>query len=176
MNKRKAKIGKKPKRARAIDANQVTSPREPTDAEVQLEFDEASQVPAGARQLRLKIGAGPGPDLSGGDIDAAWDRGDAGEETVGGSASTPDQDIVEDLGKAAGLSYEDNEPLHTTAKLEGRDRKRWELNPVSSEDFQERRLSEQQSIAVERVLRSGRPPHKPGKAKSSKRTGQRKPA
>jgi hypothetical protein len=76
--------------------------------------------------------------VTGGDIDAAWDRADVGEEAVGGSVATPDQDIVENLGSAVGLTYEDNEPLHTTDKLKSRDRRRWELNPASAEDFQER--------------------------------------
>jgi hypothetical protein len=73
------------------------------------------------------------PELSGGDIDAAWQQADqAGEETVGGSVPTPDQDQVDELGKAAGLTYQDDEPLNTEEKLAKRDRQRWELNPASS--------------------------------------------
>jgi hypothetical protein len=53
---------------------------------------------------------------------------------VGGSAPTPDQDQVDEIGEAAGLTYEDDEPLHTSDKLEERDRHRWELNPESAED------------------------------------------
>ena len=76
--------------------------------------------------------------LTGGDIDAAWDQAEAGEETVGGSSPTPDQDIVDEIGRAVGLNYEDAEPLHTTEKIERRDQERWELHPASSEDFGER--------------------------------------
>lgn len=76
--------------------------------------------------------------LTGGDIDAAWDQAAAGEETVGGSSPTPDQDIVDEIGRAVGLNYEDAEPLHTTEKIERRDQERWELHPASSEDFGER--------------------------------------
>ena len=76
--------------------------------------------------------------LTGGDIDAAWDQAAAGEETVGGSSPTPDQDIVDEIGRAVGLIYEDAEPLHTTEKIERRDQERWELHPASSEDFGER--------------------------------------
>jgi hypothetical protein len=47
---------------------------------------------------------------------------------------TPDQDVVDELGQAAGLTYEDDEPLHTGDKLEKRDKKRWELNPESAEE------------------------------------------
>ena len=76
--------------------------------------------------------------LTGGDIDAAWDQAEIGEETVGGTSPTPDQDIVDEIGKAVGIRYEDAEPLHTTEKLERRDEQRWELHPASSEDFSER--------------------------------------
>jgi hypothetical protein len=56
-----------------------------------------------------------------------------GEESVGGRNPTPDQDVVEELGKAVGLIYEDREPLHTTEKIAARDEHRWELDPASSE-------------------------------------------
>lgn len=78
------------------------------------------------------------PTLSGGDIDAAWEDADVGEESVGGGNPTPDQSIVEELGEAMGLTYEDNEPLHTTEKIAARDQHRWELDPASSEGFDER--------------------------------------
>jgi Family of unknown function (DUF6335) len=61
-----------------------------------------------------------------------------GEESVGGENPTPDQDIVEEHGKAVGLTYEDNEPLHGSDKIEGRDQSRWELDPASSEGYEER--------------------------------------
>lgn len=79
--------------------------------------------------------------LAGGDIDAAWDQAGAGEETVGGSSPTPDQDIVDEIGRAVGVGYEDSEPLQPTEKLERRDAQRWELHPASSEDFAERNRS-----------------------------------
>ena len=75
------------------------------------------------------------PKLSAGDIDAAWDRADVGEETVGGSSPTPDQDVVDQLGVAVGLTYEDNEPLDTEKKVAKRDDRRWELDPASSEGY-----------------------------------------
>lgn len=79
-----------------------------------------------------------GPELSGGDIDAAWSQADGtGEETVGGDAPTPDQDIVDDLGKAVGLEMDDKTPLWTTEALELRDDRRWELEPKSAEDYEE---------------------------------------
>ncbi len=79
--------------------------------------------------------------LSGGDIDAAWDEASGGEETVGGSTPTPDQDIVDEIGRAVGVDYEDSEPLDPEAKIERRDENRWELHPASSEDFAQRTQS-----------------------------------
>ncbi|MGQ0811905.1 MAG: DUF6335 family protein [Nitrospiraceae bacterium] len=76
--------------------------------------------------------------LSGGDVDAAWDQAAVGDETVGGSTATPDQDVVEELGDAVGLRYDDRESLRPVEKLEKRDQERWELNPASSEDYPER--------------------------------------
>jgi hypothetical protein len=73
-----------------------------------------------------------------GDVDAAWDQGDVGEEAVGGDNPTPDQDIVEKVGKGVGLTYEDTEPLQLDDKLEKRDDHRWELDPASAEDYQQR--------------------------------------
>lgn len=78
-------------------------------------------------------------DLSGGDVDARWAEAEAGgEETVGGSSPTPDQDVVEEIGRAVGVTYEEGEPLRVGLKEQERDDHRWELDPASSEDYRER--------------------------------------
>lgn len=84
------------------------------------------------------------PILTGGDVDAGWEYSDIGEETVGGSNPTPDQDIVHDLGEAVGVTYEDDEPLKFGDKVAERDTSRWELDPASSDDYQERLRSERE--------------------------------
>ena len=61
-----------------------------------------------------------------------------GEEAPGGDNPTPDQDIVEDIGKALGVTYNDNEELEGADKLEKRDKHRWELDPASSDDYRDR--------------------------------------
>ncbi|HWP43993.1 MAG TPA: DUF6335 family protein [Blastocatellia bacterium] len=128
------------KKDRFIDAGTAESEQYEPDEEVQEEFREAQRLGSGSEHLRreLREHNSRTPDLSAGDLDADWARADVGEETVGGSVPTPDQDIVEELGEAVGLTYEDNEPLHTTEKVEERDRKRWELDPASSEDYHDR--------------------------------------
>jgi uncharacterized protein DUF6335 len=105
--------------------------------EVLEEFVDAAKLTSGSQLLmkELREHHATSPELSGGDIDAAWDRADVGEETVGGSSPTPDQDIVDQLGEAVGLTYEDNEPLDTERKVAKRDDRRWELDPASSEGY-----------------------------------------
>lgn len=80
------------------------------------------------------------PELTGGDIDANYEQANAeGDESVGGTVVTPDMDIVDNLGKAVGLEMDDSNFLHNSEILEHRDEQRWELEPKSSEDYQDRR-------------------------------------
>ncbi len=80
------------------------------------------------------------PELTGGDVDAYWQDADAvGDEAVGGSTSTPDQNVTEELEAAVGLEMDDFAFLRTNDILEERDDSRWELDPKSSEDYQDRR-------------------------------------
>jgi hypothetical protein len=79
------------------------------------------------------------PDLTAGDVDADWeDAYSVGDEAPGGDNPTPDQDRVDDIGKALGVQYEDNEELKAADKISQRDRHRWELDPASSDDYRER--------------------------------------
>lgn len=51
-----------------------------------------------------------------------------GDETPGGSTPTPDQNVVDDIGRAYGLQEEDAGDFHSAAEiLERRDHKRAEL-------------------------------------------------
>ena len=78
-------------------------------------------------------------DVTGGDPDVdVEDAYFAGEEAPGGDNPTPDQDIVEDIGKALGVTYEDSEELKGADKLVERDKHRWELDPASSDDYKDR--------------------------------------
>jgi Family of unknown function (DUF6335) len=79
------------------------------------------------------------PVLTGGDVDADWEQAySSGEEAPGGDNPTPDQDIVDEIGRALGLEYDDDEELKGAGKLEERDKHRWELDPASAEDFDDR--------------------------------------
>lgn len=106
------------------------------DEEIEADFAERQQLSAGGRKVlkaELDEHHSESPQISGGDLDAHWQSANqAGEETVGGSVATPDQDVVDELGEAAGLTYRDDEPLGGEEKLGERDRNRWELNPESA--------------------------------------------
>jgi len=92
------------------------------------------------RREQMEARSGHDPDLAAGDPDVNLEFADSvGEEAIGGPNPHPDTDRVDEIGRAVGIEYQDSEPLHTTKKLEDRDRHRWELNPASSEDFPDRK-------------------------------------
>lgn len=105
-----------------------------------------ADVTAGRRQLadRLEQHHGTDPTLSGGDVDARWEDAESGgDETVGGSTATPGQNDVESIGRALGVTYADDETLDPGGKGAERDAHRWELDPASSEDYDERKTPEE---------------------------------
>ena len=102
-------------------------------------------VSAGSRKLseRLREHTDTNPTLSGGDIDARWEDADSsGEESVAGSAATPEQNDVQEMGEAIGVTYQDSEELKLGEKERSRDKKRWELDPASSDDYKDRTRDE----------------------------------
>ncbi|HXF96278.1 MAG TPA: DUF6335 family protein [Gemmatimonadales bacterium] len=76
-----------------------------------------------------------GPRLSGGDLDADWPRAESsGEEAVGGSVATPDQDVVDEIGRALGVEQPaDAEFVPSEEILRRRDRLRWHLERDAAE-------------------------------------------
>jgi len=83
---------------------------------------------------------GMSPEITSGDVDVdVEDAYFTGEAAPGGDNPTPDQDVVEDIGKALGVEYADNEELKSSDKLTERDKHRWELDPASSEDYKDRK-------------------------------------
>jgi hypothetical protein len=98
----------------------------------------AASVRTGREELIEKLAnhTESGPDLTGGDIDASWEDAYAvGDEAPGGDNPTPDQDRVDDIGKALGVTYQPGEELEASEKIIERDRHRWELDPASSDDW-----------------------------------------
>ena len=87
---------------------------------------------------RLRTPPNIGIGVTGGDMDDDWYQAEVvGEEAVGGQNPTPDQNVTEDLLYAMGIVSTDAYPVQTLETFRQRDRKRWELDPESSEDYQE---------------------------------------
>jgi len=78
------------------------------------------------------------PAITAGDVDADWQQAySSGDEAPGGDNPTPDQDVVDEIGEALGVEYDDDEELKGAPKIEARDKHRWELDPASKEDLDE---------------------------------------
>ncbi len=107
-----------------------------------LDFDRtASAARSGRRELleRHEEHTETSPVLTGGDVDADWESAySVGDEAPGGDNPTPDQTLVDDIGTAVGIVYEDSEELEGEGKVTERDKHRWELDPASSDDFDDR--------------------------------------
>jgi hypothetical protein len=146
---------KRSKSSPAVAIGRGPSPRLGRDRKILREVDQG--VPTPPSSLDLDRGASAArtgrqklqdsredhtetsPVMTGGDVDAHWqDAYSVGDEAPGGDNPTPDQDRVDDIGKALGVVYEDNEELKASDKIADRDKHRWELDPASSEDYKDR--------------------------------------
>ena len=98
----------------------------------------ASAAKSGRAEMRDKLSksTGAGPALTGGDVDADWQSAESvGDEAPGGDNPTPDQDVVDEIGRSLGVEYADDEELQGGAEISERDHHRWELDPSSKDDF-----------------------------------------
>lgn len=101
----------------------------------------ASAAHSGGEEMRdtLKKNNSASPRLTGGDVDADWQTADShGDESPGGDNPTPDQDVVDEIGRALGVEYADDEELQGGAEISERDAHRWELDPNSKDDFEDK--------------------------------------
>jgi hypothetical protein len=98
-------------------------------------------VSAGSRKLNERY-ANDGladPVVTAGDLDAQIEGAQfSGDESAVSSMPTPENNMVDDIGRAMGVTYADNEELKVGEKERSRDLRRWELDPASSEDYVER--------------------------------------
>jgi hypothetical protein len=122
--KDKGKRSKAAGPARSKGRPKARAPR--VDPEVDIPEDRISEIDAT-------------PVLTGGDLDADWQRvGSVGEEVVGGSVTTPDQDEVDEIARALGVERDLTSPLVTTDEiLRERDERRWELERRAARDPRE---------------------------------------
>jgi hypothetical protein len=114
------------------DAERLGAAREMTDERM------LSAAKTGHDELKASLlqHTETSPTLTAGDVDAKWqDAYAVGDEAPGGDNPTPDQARVDDIGRALGISYRDDEELKGGDEVAERDRHRWELDPASSEDW-----------------------------------------
>jgi hypothetical protein len=135
-----ARAGKPPalNRARRTVSDEDFAPSPPSS----LDLDRtASAARSGRQELADKFQkhTETSPVLTGGDVDGDWESAySVGDEAPGGDNPTPDQTVVDDIGSALGVVYEDDEELTSEKKISDRDKHRWELDPESSDDYDER--------------------------------------
>jgi hypothetical protein len=110
--------------------------------EIEIPYDGITDRNTGIGQMleASAEGMATSAEITGGDIYSNQYQAEVvGEEAVGGMTPTPDQNVTEYLEKAVGLEMDDRAFLRTNDILEERDDRRWELDPSSSEDYEERR-------------------------------------
>jgi Family of unknown function (DUF6335) len=131
MGKPKAKVRKRKvtRRARASSRTRVkTRPRRKAPAaRRRVGGEDRGRTVELVRDLVEQHETGPA--ASAGDLDADWQRAQSsGEEAVGGSVPTPDQDVVDDIGHALGVEQPMQAPLRSSGEiLEDRDQRYWDL-------------------------------------------------
>jgi hypothetical protein len=131
--------GKTPRLDRVRRTLEEIVPTPPSSLNMDRHGSAARTGGAGLRDS-LEEHTGMTPALTGGDIDADWENAYfSGDEAPGGDNPTPDQEVVDDIGKSLGVEYHDNEELRGSDKVVERDKHRWELDPASSEDYKDRK-------------------------------------
>lgn len=84
---------------------------------------------------------------------------DLGDETGDESSPRPDENVTSEIGAEAGMPLGETEELEgAQRRVGGRDRRRWELDPASSEDYEQRRRDEREPEAGEGEGRAGPDP------------------
>lgn len=75
------------------------------------------------------------PEMTAGDFGASWQEAEeTGAESPGGHVTTPDQENVDEIGRAVGMEFQDNQELCAPEEvLSRRDRRRWELDKRSAD-------------------------------------------
>ncbi|PSN17060.1 hypothetical protein C7271_19715 [filamentous cyanobacterium CCP5] len=118
------------------DATQRYNP----DSDQSLADRQAEAVRVGAEDQSAQVGAdipkgdrmASGSPPVAGDPDAMAEQAKmVGEEAIGGTTPTPDQDVVDDIGEAVGVQMDPDQPVEVTEEMRDRDRQRWELDPES---------------------------------------------
>lgn len=128
-----------------VEENDAPLPSE----EIRETFDEANALGMGTEEPSGRL-AGDAPEDPTGPAVSVPETGTvpnpaAQDDSFSGWVPyDPDLSTPEEIGEDMGVAIEPDEPLDLAGKLENRDRNRWELNPASSEDYEERIKGEKQ--------------------------------
>ena len=118
----------RPRKVRTAPVDDRVPLRSPTA--VAAEALRTGIVPHSARRRPQEIPSEDRTILIGDPDDGVLDNEYGGEDTPGGSSPTPDQNDVDEIGRAYGLQEEDDGALRSAAEvLARRDRHRSELTP-----------------------------------------------
>jgi hypothetical protein len=117
-----ARAGRKKRKAAAGAGTPSPGRRRPAEERLQGPPPREATLMRSDRQRasdeRLAEYTSTSPRLSGGDVDADWERaGSTGEEAVGGSVATPDQDVVDELGDALGVGRSPDAPVRSSEEI-----------------------------------------------------------
>ena len=135
--RRQAVNRQRPSPGRAVEP--VTVPGPPSSLNMHRQGSAVRTGRSEMHQSQQEL-RGMSPEITAGDVDVdVQDAYFTGDEAPGGDNPTPDQDVVDDIGKALGVEYQDAEELKSGDKVVERDRHRWELDPASSEDYKDRK-------------------------------------
>jgi hypothetical protein len=92
--------------------------------------DQSENVGANIAAKQDHMAAGMPP--SAGDPDVMQEQAKVvGEEAIGGTTPTPDQDNVDEVAAAVGINTQAEHPVRVTREMQRRDEQRYELDPES---------------------------------------------
>ena len=139
MNSQQSDLAKKPL-PHEIDAapppsNEPVIHLPPSQAEVEeariVQSDDSAHLGAEVAAHSALEANSP---LTAGDPDAVAERAETvGEEAVGGTTPTPEQNDVDDLADAVGISTQPEHPVGVLNEMNRRDAQRFELDPESKD-------------------------------------------
>jgi hypothetical protein len=115
-------------------SGKTASRKDKLGAEARADFADRERQATDEAKVELRQGAEqtPAGERRTGDADTNWDAATDSADAFPGHVPSTDVNEVDLMGRAAGLTYADDEPLDYS-KVDRRDEERWELNPASAQ-------------------------------------------
>lgn len=136
-NARPARSPRLDRERRTLDEGTLRTP--PSSLDMARHGSSVSSGRADIEKQRIEHQGMP-PSITAGDVDVnVEDAYFTGDEAPGGDNPPPDMDVVDEIGKALGVQYDDSEELRGSDKVTERDKHRWEMDPASADDYKDRK-------------------------------------